>query len=195
MQRLLFPSQATEFSGCYVSFHSITINLQLSSFSMRFSAQLYTLLHTSLVSLNQRPQSHLQVDMSIQQLQPQMSCEYIYSCYKFTGLELVTPRLRTISGTLLNCFYALGGIYLGFVAMWFRNYKVLLLVTYLPAFIVLSYTFLLPQSKLSTVHYFKPFDFDEIIKCVFFVYEMTFLDFALNFGVAHHTERSQERLL
>lgn len=64
-----------------------------------------------------------------------------------SGLELVTPRLRTISGTILNCFYALGGIYLGLIAMWFRNYKSLLLITYIPSFIVLTYTWLLPQSK------------------------------------------------
>jgi hypothetical protein len=67
--------------------------------------------------------------------------------FPLTGLELVTPRLRTISGTILNCFYALGGIYLGLVAMWFRDFKSLLLITYIPSFVVLAYTCLLPQSK------------------------------------------------
>ncbi|CAG9808337.1 unnamed protein product [Chironomus riparius] len=69
-----------------------------------------------------------------------------YAAAYIIGLELVTPRLRTISGTILNCFYALGGIYLGLIAMWFQNYKVLLLITYIPSFVVLSYIYLLPQS-------------------------------------------------
>ncbi|KAG5672758.1 hypothetical protein PVAND_002855 [Polypedilum vanderplanki] len=69
-----------------------------------------------------------------------------YAAAYIIGLELVTPQLRTISGTILNCFYALGGMILGLVAMWLRNYKSLLFVTYIPAFIVIAYTWLLPQS-------------------------------------------------
>jgi MFS family permease len=72
-----------------------------------------------------------------------------YSTAYIIGLELVTPKNRTIFGTLLNCFYALGGIYLGIIAMNFRNYKTILMITYLPAFLVVSYICLLPQSQFS----------------------------------------------
>lgn len=69
-----------------------------------------------------------------------------YSTSFIIGLELVTPRFRTIFGTLLNCFYAFGEIFLGLIAMYFRNYKVILLITYPPAFLVLLYVCILPQS-------------------------------------------------
>jgi len=90
--------------------------------------------------------------MSIQQFEPQYYLSDVCNALSISGLELVTPRLRTISGTILNCFYAFGGIYLGLIAMWFPSYKVLLLITYAPSFIVLSYIYLLPQSIL---HYFN----------------------------------------
>lgn len=70
----------------------------------------------------------------------------IFSTSFIIGLELVTPRFRTIFGTLLNCFYALGAIYLGFIAMWFQNYKAILLITYPPAFLAILYFCFLPQS-------------------------------------------------
>ena len=70
-----------------------------------------------------------------------------YSTSYIIGLELVTPRYRTLFGTLLNCFYAFGEIYLGFIAMWFRNYKTILAIVYAPAFLVIFYIFFLPQSK------------------------------------------------
>ena len=72
-----------------------------------------------------------------------------YSTSYIIGMELVTPRLRTMFGTLLNCFYAFGEIFLGLVAMWFRNYKIILLITYPPAFLVLFYVCILPQSKFN----------------------------------------------
>lgn len=71
----------------------------------------------------------------------------IYSTAYIIGLELVTPKLRTIFGTMLNCFYAVGEIFLGLFAMWFKNYKLVLLVSYAPAFFVFFYIWLLPQSK------------------------------------------------
>lgn len=71
-----------------------------------------------------------------------------YSTSFIIGLELVTPKLRTIFGTLLNCFYALGAIYLGLIAMLFPNFKTVLLITYIPTFITASYICILPQSEL-----------------------------------------------
>lgn len=71
----------------------------------------------------------------------------IYSTSYIIGLELVTPKMRTIFGTCLNCFYALGEIFLGLIAMWLKNYKLVLLVGYAPAFFVVCYVWLLPQSK------------------------------------------------
>lgn len=72
-----------------------------------------------------------------------------YSTSFIIGLELVTPKHRTIFGTCLNCFYAFGEIYLGVIAMLLRNYKQILLVTYAPAFLALSYIYILPQSQFS----------------------------------------------
>lgn len=63
------------------------------------------------------------------------------------GLELVIPKFRTIFGTFLNCFYAFGALFLGLIAMFFQNYKMTLLITYTPAFLVLTYIWILPQSK------------------------------------------------
>lgn len=70
-----------------------------------------------------------------------------YSTSYIIGLELVTPKNRTIFGTLLNCFYALGEIFLGLIAMWLRNYKTILLVCYPAAFLVILYVYILPQSE------------------------------------------------
>lgn len=70
-----------------------------------------------------------------------------YSTSFIIGLELVTPRLRTLFGTLLNCFYALGEIYLGLIAMWTRHYRLTLWITYGPAFLTMFYVGLLPQSE------------------------------------------------
>jgi OCT family organic cation transporter-like MFS transporter 4/5 len=72
-----------------------------------------------------------------------------YSTSFIIGLELVTPKHRTVFGTCLNCFYAFGEIYLGIIAMLFRNYKEILLITYIPAFLALAYVFILPQSQFS----------------------------------------------
>lgn len=98
------------------------------------------------------------------------------SVFLVSGLELVTPRLRTISGTILNCFYALGGIYLGLIAMWFRNYKVLLLITYAPAFVVLSYTYLLPQSNCVSLRDFGAVYAALILSCMFDIWLALFSD-------------------
>lgn len=70
-----------------------------------------------------------------------------YSTAYIIGLELVTPRFRTIVGTLLNCFYAFGEIYLGLIAMWFRNYKTVLLIIYVPSLFIIAYAWMLPQSE------------------------------------------------
>jgi MFS family permease len=70
-----------------------------------------------------------------------------YSTAYIIGLELVTPKFRTLVGTLLNCFYAFGEIYLGLIAMWFRNYKTVLLIIYLPSFLIIAYFWILPQSR------------------------------------------------
>ncbi|CRK94736.1 CLUMA_CG008236, isoform A, partial [Clunio marinus] len=69
-----------------------------------------------------------------------------YSTAYIIGLELVTPRLRTLTGTFLNCFYAFGEIYLGLIAMWFKNYRMILLFSYVPGFFTISFICLLPQS-------------------------------------------------
>lgn len=122
--------------------------------------------------------------MSIQQFEPQNYLSDVCNVLSISGLELVTPRLRTISGTILNCFYALGGIYLGLIAMWFLSYKVLLLITYVPSFIVLSYIYLLPQS---ISHYFNS-------SCIFERIILFFVEFPK--GVVRklrHTKTSFEK--
>lgn len=75
-----------------------------------------------------------------------------YSTAYIIGLELVTPKLRTIFGTLLNCFYAFGEIYLGLIAMWFRHYKTQLLILYAPSIAILAYICILPESELFNLH-------------------------------------------
>lgn len=79
-----------------------------------------------------------------------------YSTSFIIGLEMVTPNLRTVFGTLLNCFYAVGEIYLGLIAMWIRHYRYVLLITYIPALLTIFYVCALPESEsdLSFIGFF-----------------------------------------
>lgn len=72
----------------------------------------------------------------------------IFSTAYIIALELVVAKHRTIVGILLNCFYALGNIYLGVVAMIFKNYKLVLLFCYIPAFLTITFIWLQPRSEL-----------------------------------------------
>ncbi|CAO1437133.1 unnamed protein product [Diamesa serratosioi] len=69
-----------------------------------------------------------------------------YSSAFIIGLELVTAKRRAVSGTFLNCFYAIGEIYLGIIAYYFRNFRTILLIIYLPAVLTISYIAVLPRS-------------------------------------------------
>ena len=68
------------------------------------------------------------------------------SCFIVLGLELVTAKRRAVSGTFLNCFYAIGEIYLGTIAYFFRSFRTMLLIIYVPAFLTISYICVLPRS-------------------------------------------------
>lgn len=70
----------------------------------------------------------------------------IFSTAYIIALELVVAKHRTVVGILLNCFYALGNIYLGVVAMIFKNYRTTLLFCYCPAFITFLYIWIQPRS-------------------------------------------------
>lgn len=71
----------------------------------------------------------------------------IFSTAYIIALELVTAKYRTIFGILLNCIYAFGNIYLGVVAMFFKNYKIILISCYFPTFFAIFYFRYLPQSN------------------------------------------------
>lgn len=58
----------------------------------------------------------------------------------------MTAKKRAVSGTFLNCFYAIGEIYLGIIAYFFRNFRIMLLIIYLPALFTISYIAVLPRS-------------------------------------------------
>lgn len=71
----------------------------------------------------------------------------IFSTAYIIALELVVAKHRTVVGILLNCFYAFGNIYLGVMAMIFKNYKLVLLFCYAPAFVIITYIWLQPRSE------------------------------------------------
>jgi MFS transporter, OCT family, solute carrier family 22 (organic cation transporter), member 4/5 len=62
-------------------------------------------------------------------------------------LEYVAPRMRTIGLNLcIGVFYCLGSVLTPWLAVWLGNWKLYLIASIVPAFIVPSFYFIIPES-------------------------------------------------
>lgn len=62
-------------------------------------------------------------------------------------LEYISPKMRTIGLNLcIGIFYCLGSVLTPWIAVWLGNWKLYLIATVLPAFIVPFFYFILPES-------------------------------------------------
>lgn len=63
-----------------------------------------------------------------------------------TGLELVAPEKRALGSVCINTFYGLGLALLGLLALWTREWRLLLQVAYAPCLLFVAYFWLIPES-------------------------------------------------
>lgn len=70
----------------------------------------------------------------------------IYGAAFVLGLELVTPVLRPIAGTVMGTFYPFGAVIMGCVAWYVRDWRRLLLICYAPGLLFITYIYLIPES-------------------------------------------------
>lgn len=63
-----------------------------------------------------------------------------------TGMELVGPSQRVFGGIIISIAYAIGGVFLGVIAMYVTHWRTFLQVCYTPALIFIVYTWCLPES-------------------------------------------------
>ncbi|KAL1491730.1 hypothetical protein ABEB36_012285 [Hypothenemus hampei] len=69
-----------------------------------------------------------------------------YICGFVLGVELVGPRKRVLTGTIISSCYALGEILVASFAWLLKSWRHLLWVTYIPSLLTLSYLWLIPES-------------------------------------------------
>lgn len=62
------------------------------------------------------------------------------------GMELVGPTKRTFGGSIILCFYSIGCIFLGTIAMLTENFRYLLRIVYGQALFIITYFWLIPES-------------------------------------------------
>lgn len=62
--------------------------------------------------------------------------------FSILGMELVGPSKRKVASVVDGIFFALGQVFLGVMAYFFRNYQYLQLVISLPSVMFLSYWWL-----------------------------------------------------
>uniref|UniRef100_A0A1B0DMI4 Major facilitator superfamily (MFS) profile domain-containing protein n=1 Tax=Phlebotomus papatasi TaxID=29031 RepID=A0A1B0DMI4_PHLPP len=62
------------------------------------------------------------------------------------GMELVGPERRVLGAFFINCSFALGEALLGLLAMLTRDWRLLLIVSYAPTFVFVTYHWLVPES-------------------------------------------------
>ncbi|XP_036325810.1 solute carrier family 22 member 3-like [Rhagoletis pomonella] len=62
------------------------------------------------------------------------------------GVELVGPQRRVIACSMITIFYAIGEILLAVVAKYFQNWRLILRIVYVPAIVLISYIWILPES-------------------------------------------------
>lgn len=62
------------------------------------------------------------------------------------GMELIGPGQRVLVGSLSSTCFAVGGVLLGAVAFLTQDYQVMLRIIYAPAFLIVMYIWLIPES-------------------------------------------------
>ncbi|XP_071050913.1 organic cation transporter protein-like isoform X2 [Onthophagus taurus] len=62
------------------------------------------------------------------------------------AVELVGPKKRVLAGTLICCCFALGEVLAAAVAWLSMDWKITILVLYVPIFLIISYQWLIPES-------------------------------------------------
>lgn len=62
------------------------------------------------------------------------------------GMELIGPKQRVLGGTLISTCFSIGGVLIGTVAMLTQHYRQMIRILYAPAFLVIFYYWLIPES-------------------------------------------------
>lgn len=70
----------------------------------------------------------------------------MYSICFIIGIELVGPKCRVLSCSIITIFYAFGEVILALAAKYYQNWRILLRFMYTPAIVMIFYVFLLPES-------------------------------------------------
>ncbi|XP_050313329.1 solute carrier family 22 member 3-like [Anthonomus grandis grandis] len=69
-----------------------------------------------------------------------------YICGFVLGVELVGPKKRVLTGTIISSCYAIGEILLATIAWMVQSWRPLVLICYIPTMLIMSYTWLIPES-------------------------------------------------
>ncbi|ENN78004.1 organic cation transporter protein isoform X2 [Dendroctonus ponderosae] len=69
-----------------------------------------------------------------------------YICGFVLGAELVGPSKRVLTGTLISSCYAVGEILVALIAWLVKSWKYIVLTSYIPIFLLVSYLWLIPES-------------------------------------------------
>lgn len=70
----------------------------------------------------------------------------VYTCGFIIGVELVGPKNRVLTGTIVCSCYALGEILTGVFAYWLRSWKKLIYIIYIPCIFLIFFFLWLPES-------------------------------------------------
>ncbi|XP_066253734.1 organic cation transporter protein-like isoform X2 [Euwallacea similis] len=69
-----------------------------------------------------------------------------YICGFVLGVELVGPKKRVLTGTIISSCYAVGEIAVAVAAWTVKSWKPLIFISYLPALFTISYLWIIPES-------------------------------------------------
>lgn len=69
-----------------------------------------------------------------------------YSSAFILGLELVGPKKRVFGSILISCSYSIGEALLAILAMYTRNFRILLRICYGPVVLLVAYFWIIPES-------------------------------------------------
>ncbi|XP_026752931.2 organic cation transporter protein-like [Galleria mellonella] len=69
-----------------------------------------------------------------------------YSACYILAMELVGPKYRVISGVTMSSLFATGEVILGFIAWGVKSWRPLLLVLYIPQFLIVGYFWIMSES-------------------------------------------------
>ncbi|XP_066139089.1 organic cation transporter protein-like isoform X2 [Euwallacea fornicatus] len=69
-----------------------------------------------------------------------------YICGFVLGVELVGPKKRVLTGTIISSCYAVGEIAVAVVAWIVKSWKTLIFISYLPSLFLISYLWIIPES-------------------------------------------------